>query len=520
MRDKLSLIFIPFLLSLFALLIGYTFLHWLLFIQFEIFEVKEIIVTLIIPLILTAAISWLYLRPRLKILKIKDKNNIDGFCAAAWIFLSIPLIICQEYLTTSTGKLTQLETLDRIQLSSPTKYYTVQSFYADKHHPGIFFNAETSGRSNQNMNMHIYVAVPMYNKRSDTIQKKPSSWLAVEYSENISNNLEPEEKERKFKEFAMQSEIDFKNRDLLTFTYLERLGNSDKKDGFLQAINNNKFFTNQSSHPHILKSINEPFENRNGNKLRNLLLSIGIVSIIWLIVLSIFKVNQRQLTRIKAGKPDIKAQRETKELLNFLIPQDGHFITMILIYLNIAVFILMFLSGIGFVSFKGQDLLNWGANFGPFTKNGQWWRLITSTFLHGGITHLLMNLFGLLFVGIFLEPILGRRYFLSVYLLTGISASLTSIFWNDNIISVGASGAIFGLYGMFISFMIFKIFTLEFSKVFLLSTIAFVGINLMMGLTGGTDNAAHIGGLLSGFLIGTLMILFFKKEDPNSKNSK
>lgn len=520
MHDKFSLIFIPFLLSLLVLLIGYTFLHWLLFIQFEIFEVKEIIINFAIPAIFTAIISWFYLRPRLKILKLKNKDSIDGFCAAAWIFLLIPLIISQEYLITSTGKLTQLETLDRIQLSSPTKYYTVQSFYADKNHPGIFFDVETSGRSNQNMTMHIYVAVPMYNKKSDTIQKKPYSWLAVEYSESISNNLKPEEKEKKFKEFAMQSEIDFKNSNLATFTYLERLGNSDNKDGFSQAINDNKFFTDESSHPHILKAYNEPFENRNGNKLRNLLISIGIVSLIWLVVISMFKINQRQLTRIKAGKPDRKAQRETKELLNFLIPQDGYFITMILIYLNIAVFIFMVLSGHGFVSFKGQDLLNWGANFGPLTKNGQWWRLMTCTFLHGGIMHLIMNLSGLLFVGVFLEPILGRRYFLIVYLLTGIFASLTSIFWNNNIISVGASGAIFGLYGIFISFMIFKIFTPEFSKVFLLSTIAFVGINLVMGFTGGTDNAAHIGGLLSGFIIGVLIILLlFNKENPDIKNS-
>lgn len=168
--------------------------------------------------------------------------------------------------------------------------------------------------------------------------------------------------------------------------------------------------------------------------------------------------------------------------------------------------------GYGFISFKGQDLLQWGANFGPITKSGQWWRLITCIFLHGGILHLFTNMYGLLFVGFFLEPLLGRKYFLIIYLLNGILASLVSLFWHDATVSIGASGAIFGMYGFFISFMIFKIFTSEFSKAFLLSTLVFVGINLLMGLTGGIDNAAHIGGLLSGFIIGTLMAIFMKRK--------
>lgn len=163
--------------------------------------------------------------------------------------------------------------------------------------------------------------------------------------------------------------------------------------------------------------------------------------------------------------------------------------------------------------------MQWGANFGPLTKNGEWWRLLTCTFLHGGIMHLFTNMYGLLFVGIFLEPLLGRKYFLIIYLVNGILASLASLFWHDTTVSIGASGAIFGMYGLFISFMLFKIFTPEFSKAFLLSTLVFVGINLLMGLTGGIDNAAHIGGLISGFIIGILMTLFMKKE-VNPKEEK
>ncbi|WP_344825000.1 rhomboid family intramembrane serine protease [Chryseobacterium ginsenosidimutans] len=452
-------------------------------------------------------------------MKTSRDSLIDLYCIIAWITITIPLVISQQYLITSSGKLTRLKTITEINKSAPTKYYSLQSYYIDKNHPGIFLDTEVGGRNNENFALHIYAAVPIFEKPSDTASSIPLSWLAVEYSEKISNRLTANEKETKFREFTNKSELDFRSKNLSDFKYLDRLGNSDQKEGLTKAVENNMFFKNKSPDPIILKSINEPFENRNGNKVKSLILSITICPLVWLIIILIPKIDQRHLTRIKAGKPDRKAQREVKEFLEFLIPQEGLFMTLILIYINVAIFLLMSLMGYGFFSFEGQDLLKWGANFGPLTKNGEWWRLLTCTFLHGGAMHLFTNMYGLLFVGMFLEPLLGRKYFLIIYLINGILASLVSLFWHDATVSIGASGAIFGMYGLFISFMLFKIFTPEFSKAFLLSTLVFVGINLLMGLTGGIDNAAHIGGLLSGFIIGILMTLFIKKEaDPEGKN--
>jgi len=159
--------------------------------------------------------------------------------------------------------------------------------------------------------------------------------------------------------------------------------------------------------------------------------------------------------------------------------------------------------------------LNWGANFRPLTTEGQWWRLLTSTFLHGGLMHLLANMYGLLFVGIFLEPLLGRTKYLIAYLLTGILASVASLWWYDATVSVGASGAIFGLYGIFLALLLTKVFHPDFAKSFLLSTAIFVGFNLLMGLTGGIDNAAHIGGLLSGFIVGLILYPSLKRQNEN-----
>lgn len=172
----------------------------------------------------------------------------------------------------------------------------------------------------------------------------------------------------------------------------------------------------------------------------------------------------------------------------------------------------MVISGLGLVSFKGSDLLTWGANYKPYTTNGQWWRLLTSTFLHGGLMHILANMYGLLFVGIFLEPLLGRSRYVLVYLATGILASVASIWWYDATVSVGASGAIFGLYGFFLACLLLKVFPPDFGKAFLASTLVFVGFNLVMGFAGGIDNAAHIGGLISGFILGLMMSVRLKRQ--------
>jgi rhomboid protease GluP len=183
-----------------------------------------------------------------------------------------------------------------------------------------------------------------------------------------------------------------------------------------------------------------------------------------------------------------------------------------IIDLNLLIYLAMIISGLGLVSFKGSDLLNWGANFRPLTTDGQWWRLLTSTFLHGGLMHILANMYGLLFVGIFLEPLLGAKKYAFVYLLTGILASVASIWWYDATVSVGASGAIFGLYGFFLACLLLKVFPPEFGKAFLASTLVFVGFNLLMAFTGGIDNAAHIGGLLSGFILGLIMSRQLKQQ--------
>lgn len=518
MKDKIQLIFIPFLLIIFGLTAFYTFLHWLLFIKFEIFSLKEFITNFVIPIVLAGLVVLIFLRPRLKIL---DTNSKKGDSSEAILFglciiLSVPIIISQFYIGPATGELTRLDTINEINQKKQTKYYSLNKYYIDKDSISVHPSFDVSGRYNDEFNMHIYVTLPILGDKKETGNEYCLAWLGLEYREQLSNRLENYEKDQKYKQFAEKSQQDLIKRDFSKFVYLERLGNSDKRDGLIHAIKKNPQYNSKTLN--ILIPVNEPFEARNGDKLAWLIGSMIAGSLILLLILLITKLNEKQLNRFKKGKPDKESKIELEAFLFILKPRNGYFITPILIWVNIGIYLIMVIAGLGFLSFKGQDLLLWGANYGPAIKSGEWWRLFTCIFLHGGLMHVLANMYGLLFIGIILEPILGKTKYLIVYVLTGIIASCASIWWHDATISVGASGAIFGLYGLFLVLLVTKIFPKHFEKTFLVSTLIFVGYNLLIGLLGSIDNSAHIGGLLSGFILGIVLYPTLKKTVATNKS--
>jgi rhomboid protease GluP len=184
-------------------------------------------------------------------------------------------------------------------------------------------------------------------------------------------------------------------------------------------------------------------------------------------------------------------------------------VTQAIFGINVAVFVAMSLAGVSMLENPaGQDLVRWGANFGPLTISGQWWRLLTCVFIHGGILHIASNMWCLWNLGRLAESIYGHWTFAAVYLITGLSSSLISLAWNPSVLSVGASGAIFGIAGALVASFYLGEFSLPRSAIAgtLRSVVVFVGFSLFFGAAiARTDNAAHIGGLLMGLLLGALI---------------
>ncbi len=196
--------------------------------------------------------------------------------------------------------------------------------------------------------------------------------------------------------------------------------------------------------------------------------------------------------------------------------------TLWLILINVGIALLMAYRGVDPVTPSAHDLLAWGGNLGAYTLTGEWQRLLYSMFLHGGALHLALNMFMLFQIGRVSEAVWGRTRFLGLYLVTGLFGGLASAWWNaleavnvdsselqlalgfvampNMVVSIGASGALLGAAG---ALLVHALRSGDQSHVDRNVILQVVLLNIGMGfLISGTDNAAHVGGALSGILIG------------------
>jgi len=174
-----------------------------------------------------------------------------------------------------------------------------------------------------------------------------------------------------------------------------------------------------------------------------------------------------------------------------------------IVSLNIIVFFSIEFSGHS--TTDTLTILNSGGNFGPLTLDGQFWRLVTCMFLHIGYIHLAVNMYSLFYLGTIMTRMVGNLRMLTVYFLTGIFASMSSILYNGFVISAGASGAIFGIYGFVIFIQLINPrIDASAKKSLLINFFVYLAIILVIGSKLNFDNAAHLGGLVTGILCGAL----------------
>ncbi|HEY4323030.1 MAG TPA: rhomboid family intramembrane serine protease [Mucilaginibacter sp.] len=469
---------------------------------------------LIVILSLLPVLIWV--RPRIRLLVLKDKKGNLPFLYnfIAIIALAAPTVIAQDYLVTATGRLTPLLNINEVSAGPLTKYYKLKNHFVDKQHVAIYKRSETSGRNNEYLGLYIDVVCPLLSDSTSVGNvATPKAWLGFEFGKHIDNRVSDEEKQTAFLELDTEANNEFKKKDFDEFIYLDRIGVNARHKAYLKAIN---LKVGEVEKPIVFEAVNTAFEARNGQGLEWVFGSFGIGAAVWFLMIVIPKINNKELKKYGEGTLIADWYNFYGSLSKIrLSGQSNLQITFIIIGLNILVFIIMAFAGLGFVSFEGRDLLAWGADFRPKVINGEWWRLLTSVFLHGGLMHLLGNMYGLFFAGIFLEPLLGRVKFASAYMICGIVSSAASIWWHPATVSIGASGAIFGLYGVLTALLTTKNVDIKDRKGILLFSSLFIIINLLLGLTGGIDNAAHVGGLLCGLLIG--YFFYFFADLPKAK---
>ncbi|SEQ84696.1 rhomboid family intramembrane serine protease [Pedobacter rhizosphaerae] len=228
-------------------------------------------------------------------------------------------------------------------------------------------------------------------------------------------------------------------------------------------------------------------------------------------------------------KAPLATKDKIRNVLYLFFPQKGYTVTPILVLLNTFYFIITFLISAylmrNFILTQGNAVdygsiqqeakklaLGLGVNHRNMVLDGQYWRLISYQFIHASISHIFFNMYALVYLGLMIENKLGWKKFLFIYLLSGVCGGLVSLTFHQETIMMGASGAIMGLYGAFIALLVNKSYEKNATKALLISTLFVSALVLINGTMGKrVDNAAHVGGFISGFLLCYILTFTMEK---------
>lgn len=205
----------------------------------------------------------------------------------------------------------------------------------------------------------------------------------------------------------------------------------------------------------------------------------------------------------KVGPRAVERRDDGGTLAGFI--PHARFTTSIILLINFGLFAATVLYSMrggnngALMALDGRTLVNFGAKWLPALEVGQWWRLITAGFLHGGIMHLLMNSWALYDVGATVEELYGWARLVVIYFVATVAGFYASALWTPAV-SMGASAAIFGLIGAMIALGMRHRNPMGAAIRGLYIRWAMYG--LILGFLPGIDNAAHVGGLAGGFVVG------------------
>lgn len=221
-------------------------------------------------------------------------------------------------------------------------------------------------------------------------------------------------------------------------------------------------------------------------------------------------------------KAPLATKNKIKNVFFLFFPQKGYTATPIVVLINVFYYVAIFLfsavlminlslktgsaSHDDYIEEIRRISLNFGVNQRNLVLGGEYWRLLTYQFIHGSKSHLFFNMYALVYLGLMIENKLGWKKHLFIYLMSGVCGGLVSLIFHQEGVMMGASGAIMGLYGAFIALLITKSFERKATKALLMSTLIVSLLVLINGAFGKrVDNAAHVGGFISGFIFTYLL---------------
>lgn len=514
LKEKLRYIFLPYVFITIVSIVLYTSLRYLFDTHMELVHLKEDVKDFWIPFGLAALLVLLFLRKRIHVMNLdwKSDKGYTFYQMIAFFSIAASMIIAQMYVKEVGNKLISIIHIGDIEKHASGNCYSLKEINIDQQSGGVYPTSRTSGKNNQYLTFYIYFVAAIKDKDIAINGNSRQYWFGFRFTKQISNHGGDKEKNAAYEEFYNESVSKANKYDFHRFKYLKIVGYNDDRDGYLKAIESR---TRKSGENNIVivEPKDEAFENKADKMLAWSFGSFGIGAGVFFILLLFPSVNRLKLRDFIEDRPI--RNDDLIPMLTVFIPKGQHVITALLLDSNLIVFISMVLGGLNAVSPTPLELLNIGAIRRYEVINGEWWRLVSSLFIHGGFMHLFMNIIGLGVTTFLLEAVLGKFRLVFAYIFSGIIGGLVSIYWHENTVSVGASGAILGMIGVMCALLLTKKYKQESGGIYLIIILLFGGITLLMGLLGGIDNAAHIGGLIGGFVIGLILSLTVSQPDQN-----
>jgi rhomboid protease GluP len=301
---KIKLIFIPFFLVALALIVGYTFLNWLLVIKLAWVHIDENIINTLLPLLLTWVPLYFFLRARFQLYDVNIRKGHDLlFLALAGFFTIVPMVLAQSYIQTATGKRTDLPQIANMANVPPTKYYTIKKYGINKTHARTSRSTTMSGSQGEHLTTTIFIACPILADSNDTPVVACKYWFGIKYSDRLDNPNDTTVINDFWNAFWLKSMEHFKTTAIPPFYYLERLGKGKNYKGFTMAIQQAMTtqppsFSEKSKETVVLVPIDTPFEQRNGNALAWIVGWLIIGAIVMMAVIMMKPLNTERLAQL------------------------------------------------------------------------------------------------------------------------------------------------------------------------------------------------------------------------------
>jgi membrane associated rhomboid family serine protease len=502
--SRLKSLFLPVAALSIGLLGCYSLIHWLVLAGVGLEPLDDHVIDTWLPLTLAAFLEFALVAPRLQILALPRHTLRFLVNAIAFAVIAAPVCLAQGEIRVLSGNLTHVQDAGEIAAAPASRYYSARTICVDREQLGFKIVAQPNDNRTR-LNLNAFVVLPVCGPGKSA--GLPSTWIGLTFQDSIDNLSNPQS--RKDARDAFVAEIDHRiaAEYPIRTSYLERSNRSDERRNFDLALESRGI--DAPERQIILIPHFEPFGQPTGNGWKGIALSLALGALIWLALIMLVPLDRQRVETAKNG-----GVPHANPAMTILIPSASSYGLQALICLNLIVFLAMMISGLGFWHFPAEALVSWGGNYGPELEGLGLSRLITCQFVHSGIMHLVCNMYGLIVVGLFLAPVIGNRQMIGCYLVCGLGGGIAGALAHPRIVSVGASGAILGLWGITLALALLRDARVAAIRPALMTNLAiFSAFTLVMGsLSEGIDNAGHMGGFLTGAVMGAAIHLLERRQ--------